>query len=119
MELTIIILSILVALLFYKIRMLNKHLAVLSFAERNINKLLVKKGLIKTADIDTIINESIGDMPEDTGNELIKSAKSIGVIIPKYMDKEELKVCIENQELRRRNAEISFTDRMIMRDLEK
>lgn len=94
--------------------MLNKHLTILSFAERNTNKLLVKKGIIKTSDIDAQINESIGNMPESVGNEIIKSAKSIGITIPKYMDDDELKTYIASEERRRREATLSFTDKMII-----
>ena len=65
-------------------------------------------------DIDTQINESIGNMPEDIGNELIKSAKSIGITIPKYMDEEEKKIYIANEERRRREGKLSFTDKMII-----
>lgn len=119
MEIAIIILFVLVLVLFYKVSSLNKHLTVLSFSERTINKLLVKKELIKPSDIDIVINESIGDMHEDVGNKIIKNAKDIGISIPKYMDEEELKKYIEKQELKRVNDSISFTDRMLMEDVEK
>lgn len=119
MEITIIILFVLVLVLFYKVSSLSKHLTVLSFSERTINKLLVKKELIKSSDIDIVINESIGDMDEDVGNKIIKNAKDIGISIPKYMDDDELKKYIEKRELKRANDSISFTDRMLMEDVEK
>src|SRR3989338_2791509 len=116
MEILIVILFTLVILLFYKVGKLNKHLVVLSFVERNINKLLVKKGTIKSSDIDIVMNESIGGMPENTGNTIIDYAKSIGVTIPKYMDEEELGKYLREQEQKKKNNEISFTDSMIMQD---
>lgn len=118
METTIVILFVIVAVLFYKINLLNKHLSVLSFSEKTINKLLVKKELIKPSEIDVIINETIGDMDQDTGNKIIKNAKAIGIFIPKYMDEDELEKYIEKQEIKRMNDSISYTDRMIMNDLE-
>lgn len=116
MEIAIIILFVIVAVLFYKINLLNKHLTVLSFSEKTINKLLVKKELIKPSEIDVVINEAIGDMHEDVGNKIIKNAKDIGISIPKYMDEEELKKYLERQELKRANDRLSYTDRMIMND---
>ncbi len=116
MEIILVILSILIIILFYKVGVLNKHLSVFSFSEKNINRLLVKKEIIKPSEIYIIINESIGDMHEDIGNKIIKNAKSIGIDIPKYMDKDELKKYIEKQELKRRSEQVSFTDKMLMND---
>jgi len=116
MEIAIIILFVIVAVLFYKINLLSKHLTVFSFSEKIINKLLVKKELIKPSEIDVVINEAIGDMHEDIGNKIIKNAKDIGISIPKYMDDEELKKYIEKQELKRVDDNMSYTDKMIMND---
>lgn len=116
MELIILILFVLLVALFYKVRKLDEHLTVLSFSFRNISKLLVKKKFIQTSEIDAITNESIGDMPEDDGNELIKSAKSMGITIPEYMDAEKLKRYTEKQESERKKRETSFTDRMMMEE---
>jgi hypothetical protein len=91
-------------------------LTVLSFSEKTISKLLVKKELIKPAEIDVVINEVIGDVHEDVGNKIIKDAKDIGISIPKYMDEKELKKYVEKQESKRVNDTLSFTDRMIMND---
>lgn len=114
MEIFATILVISVVILSLKVRKLKQQLVVLSFSEKLINKLLVKKGLITSSEIDIITNEAIGDMPEDDGNKIIKCAKSLGVMIPKYMDEEELMKYVETQELKRGNAQISYTDRMIM-----
>ena len=114
MEIAVIILFVIVVVLFYKVNLLNKHLTVLSFSEKTINKLLVKKELIKPSEINVVINETIGDMYEDVGNKIIKNAKDIGISIPKYMDEKELKKYIEKQELKRINGSMPYTDRMIM-----
>lgn len=116
MEIIIVILFVIVAFLFYKINLLGKHLSVLSFSEKTINKLLVKKGLIKPSEIDVVINEAIGDMHEDVGNKIIKNAKEIGIIIHEYMDEEELRKYIKEQNAKRINDRISYTDRIIMND---
>ena len=121
MEIAIIFLFLLVAFLFYKVSLLNKHLSVLTFSKKIINKLLLKKGFVKQSEIDIVINESIGDMSEDVGNKIIKNAKDIGISIPKYMDEEELEKYIEKEESKRKNNNLSFTDRMLMEneDFEK
>lgn len=116
MEISIIILFVIVMVLFYKINLLSKHLNVLSFSEKTINKLLVKKELIRLSEIDVVINETIGDMYGDIGDKIIKDAKDIGIFIPKYMDEEELKKYIEKQESKRMNDSTSYTDRMMMND---
>ncbi len=118
MELVIGILSILVVVIFYKIIMLKRYLAVLDFSIKSINKLLVKKEIIKMSDIDIIINESIGDMHENTGNQIIKYAKGIGVVIPEYMAEKELELYVKKQEIQRKNNQVSFTDKM-MQDVDK
>jgi len=114
MEIIIVILIIIIIVLSYKVHKLSNHLTVLSFSVRNINKLLVKKNLITLSEIDTVINESIGDMDENVGNKIIKSAKDIGITIPKYMGESELEKYLKEQELKRVDRSISFTDRMII-----
>jgi len=116
MEIITTILFVLVGILFYRILTLEKRVNVNSFSDRAVNKLLVKKEIIDQSEIETIINESIGDMPEDAGNKIIKDAKSIGINIPKYMDEGELEKYIENQKLKRMESQISYTDRMMMND---
>ena len=114
MTLIIIILFVFVVILFYKVGILHKHINVLSFSEKNIDKLLIKKKIIKISEIETVVNESIGDMPEDIGNKIIEDAKSMGIVIPKYMDDGELKKYIETQELKRTKGKISITDQMML-----
>lgn len=97
----ILTLAILVLALLYKVRLLTRHLVVLSFSQRNINKLLVKNELITESDIDIIINESIGDMDPEEGNRLIKYAKSIGIKIPEYMEEKALEDYVKTQQLNR------------------
>lgn len=118
MNLLIIILIIAVVGLYLKLRNLQQYLIVTSFSESLINKLLVKNGLVTPSEIDIITNEIIGDMAEADGNKIIKAAKSIGIIIPEYMDEQKLKSYVKAQELRRGNSQISYTDRMMMGDLE-
>src|SRR3989344_2982667 len=114
MELIIIILFAFIVIIFYKIRTLNKRLTGFLFLERNIYRLLVKKKIIKLSEINTIINESIGDMFEDDGNKIIKYAKDIGITIPGYMDEKNLNEYIEKQELKRKYDKMSYTDKMLM-----
>jgi hypothetical protein len=116
MEISIIILFAIVMFLFYKINLLNKHLTVLSFSEKNINKLLVKKGIINLSEVDVVINETIGELDEDIGNKIIKNAKDIGIFIPGYMDEESLKKYLEEQERKRAYNNLSYTDKMLMDD---
>jgi hypothetical protein len=116
MEILIIILVVITVILYLKVKKLEKHLTVLSFSDKLINKLLVKNNLILPSEIDIITNEVIGDMHEDEGNKIINSAKSIGIIIPKYMNEEQLNEYVETQEFKRRNNQISYTDRMIMEE---
>ena len=116
MELVTVILSVLVIALFYKVGLLNKRITVLSFAERNMNKLLVKKELVKPAEIDMMTNESIGKMPEEDGNKIIRYARDIGIFIPNYMNEEELEKYSKKHESETEKNEVSFIDRMIMND---
>lgn len=101
MEFIIFILSILVLALIYKVRLLTRHLIVLSFSNKNINKLLVKNELITESEIDIVINESIGDMDPEEGDRLIKYAKSIGIRIPEYMGEEDLEEYVKVQQVKR------------------
>lgn len=116
METIIVIQFLLIAILFYKVRKLTRILTTLDFLENNINKLLINKKIIKNSEIEIMANESIGNMPELDGNRIIKYAKSIGITIPEFMNDEELKKYVEKQEIKRRNNEISFTDRMVMEE---
>ncbi len=114
MEIVVIILSLLVVFLLYKISLLNKHITVLSFSQKNINKLLINKKVILPEEIERIVNESIGNMYAEEGKKIIKSAKSLGINIPEYMDDEKLNEYIKSQELKRMEREIPLTDRMLM-----
>jgi hypothetical protein len=98
----IILLSILIGVLFYDLSKLRKHVSVLSFSYKAINRVLVKKEVITPSEMDISINELIGDMYQEDGNTIIKQAKSIGITIPPYMNTEELAQYIETQELRRK-----------------
>lgn len=119
MEILIIILIVIIANLYFRLGKLEKHLAVLSFSERLINKLLVRKNLISLSEIDIMTNEVVGDMPEDDGNKIISYAKSLGIVIPKYMDEEQLKRYLEAQRIKRKDNQLSYSDRMIMEELKK
>jgi hypothetical protein len=110
MEILFAITALLLLVLFYKIKVLNRQLIVLSFSQRNINKLLIKKKLINATDIDIIVNESIGSMRGDESDRIIKSAKSLGIHIPDYMDDEDLKIYVENKELKRRMNSVTLED---------
>ena len=117
MEIVILGLSIIVIVLSYKVFLLKKHTTVISFYEKNLLKLLIKKGFINLSEFDVTINESIGDMDERVGNQIIKSAKSIGIVIPKYMSDEDLAEYIKNQERKRAQANMSFTDSHLLDDV--
>jgi hypothetical protein len=95
---------------------LEKYISVLSFFEKLINKLLVKKNLISLSEIDVITNETIGNIPKEDGDRIIKYAKKIGINIPKYMDNDQLKRYIEEQEMKRRNRQMSYSDKLIIEE---
>jgi len=117
MEILVLVLLIAITFFLYKkIIMLQKHLELTSFSEKVLNRLLVKKGVIESSEIDIAINEAIGDMYEDQGTKLIKNAKVIGVNLPKYMDDKELEVYVQQQETNRKMRKISFTDRILMEE---
>ncbi len=101
MEIIITILCVLVIYLLYTIKRVSKCFDILFFSVGNINKLLIKKGLIEKSEIDIILNETIGDMSKEEGDKIIKNAKDIGIKIPKYMDEEELKQYVEMQKAKR------------------
>lgn len=110
MELIIIILFLLVVFLFYKVNLLQKHITVLSFSDKNINKLLVRKEIITPTEFDIVVNESIGDMYEGDGNKIIKAAKDLGIHVPEYMDDEKLEAYVKSQELKRKNAATPYSE---------